>query len=193
MSLNKLTDTSQKQWMNIGCDEIVCNELTIAGKVQRPSALVFASTTSSYSGTIYPGPETIVGLPTFATGVGSLTISSAFSAGQQLKISTFCNVNSVSATNNVSIYLYPMGVPTVISIPYTGYTTATNIVIESRYTFITPTQASLTSTVYLPNDNIVLNHPLITFPSVFPYNLSMQAIATSAATMGVVNTTMTLI
>jgi hypothetical protein len=193
MSLNKFVDTTQKQWMNIGCDEIVCNELTIAGQVQRPSSLLFASTLSSYSGTIYPGPETIVGLPSFATGVGSLTIPNPFTTGQQLKISISCNVNSVSATNNVSIYLYPMGVPTVISIPWTGYTTATNIVIESRYTFITPTQASLTSTVYLPTDNIVLNHPLVTFPSVFPYNLSIQAIATSAATMGVVNTTMTVI
>lgn len=193
MSLNKFTDTSQKQWLNIGCDEIVCNDLTIAGKVQRPSALVFASTTSGYAGTIYPGPETIVGLPTFATGVGSLTVPTAFTAGQQLKITTSCNINSVSATNNVSIFLYPMGVPTQIQIPYTAYTVFTSIVIESRYTFITPTQASLTSTVWLPTDNIVLNHPLVTFPSVFPYNLSIQASATSAATLGMVNTTMTVI
>lgn len=190
MSLNKFVDTNQKSWLNIGCDEIVCNQLTIDGQKIIPNPIVFTTTTGLFSSSIYPSPVTI--LSTLNVGLGSLT-TFGFSAGDQLRITTSCIINSPTAVNNVKISLLPMA-GTQIQIPYAAYTTNTNIVIESNYTFVTAEQAYFVSTVYLPTDIQVVNYGLpIDFPAIVPYDLSLSAVSTAACTLTHVQTTITLI
>ena len=190
MSLNKFVNTDQKYWMNIGCDKIVCNELTVDGQKIVPNPLIFNTTSGLFSSSIYPSAQTI--LSTLDVGVGSLT-SFGYQPSDQLKITTSLIINSPTAVNNVKITLLPM-TGTQISIPYNSYTTATNIVIESFYTFVTAEQAYFVSNVYLPTDVQNVNYGLpIDFPTTFPYNLSISAISTAPCTLTMVQTTITVI
>jgi hypothetical protein len=189
MSLNKFTDTSYKNWLNIGCDEIVCNELTVDGQKIHPNPLVFGTTSPLFSGSINPSTQII--LNNENNGVGSMT-SFGYSIGDQLRIVNRIIVNSPTAVNNVSISFLPM-VGTQIQIPYSSYTTNTNIVVESIYTFVTTTQAYMVSTVYLPADIFNINHGLINFPSIVPYDLSFVAVSTAPSTLTMVQTTCELL
>lgn len=190
MSLNKFVSTDQKSWMNVGCDKIVCNNLTIDGQKINANPIVFTTTSGLFSSSIYPSPQTI--LSTLDTGLGSLT-TFGFAAGDQLRITTSCVINSPTAVNNVKLSLLPM-TGTQIQIPYSSYTTNTNIVIESNYTFITADQAYFVSTVFLPTDIQVVNYGLpIDFPGLVPYNLSISAVSTAPCSLTMVQTTLTLI
>ena len=190
MSLNKFVSTDQKDWMRIGCDKIVCNELTVDGQKIIPNPIVFTTTSNLFASSIYPSPQTI--LSTLNVGLGSLT-TFGFTAGDQLRVTTSCIIGSPTAVNNVKISLLPMA-GTQIQIPYSNYTTQTNIVIESNYTFVTATQAYFVSTVYLPTDIQVINYGApIDFPGLVPYDLSISAVSTAPATLNMVQTTLYLI
>ena len=189
MSLNKFVDTSYKNWLSIGCKDIVCSELTVDGQKIHPNPLVFGTTSPLYSGAIYPATQLI--LSNANTGVGSMT-SFGYSTGDQLRIINRIIVNSPTAVNSVSLYFLPM-LGTQIAIPYSSYTTNTNIVVESIYTFSTTTQAYMISTVYLPTDIFNINHGLIDFPSVVPYDLEFVAISTAPCSLTMVQTTCELI
>ena len=190
MSLNKLTsDTPIKEWMHIGADSINCNTLTLAGEVIKPP-LVYSTTSSNFSGSIFPAITTIIYGAT--AGLGTLT-SLGYTAGDQLRIVTRGIVNSAGTTNNISFYLYGSGQISQIQIPWTSWAVDSNIVVESIYNFTSSTEAHFYSTVYLPGQIQNISYPVVTFPGLVPYDLSIAASATGTASFTHVQTTITLI
>jgi hypothetical protein len=207
MSLNKFTDLSSKPWMKIGCDEITCNallantevttqtvyctNLSIAGETIRATPLVYSTLGNSTTGSIYPAITTIVYEATPA--MGSL-VSTGYKAGDQLQIVTRGIVNSATASNVVSVYLYGGATQlNEVQISSGAWTTSTDIVVTSIYNFINSTQAYFYSTVSLPTDNQNVSYSTINFPALAPYNLSIALNAVASASFTHIQTTITLI
>lgn len=206
MSLNKFSSIDQKPWMNIGCDEIVCNDLLantsvttntvncttlkIGGETVKATPLVYSSTGNATVGSIYPAITTIVYGAT--PGMGSLT-SNGYKAGDQLQVVTRGIINSATANNVVSVYLYGSSQLSEILIPSATWTTSTDIVVTSIYNFINTTQAYFYSTVSLPADNQNVSYSTVNFPAIVPYDLSIALNAVAAASFTHINTTITLI
>jgi hypothetical protein len=190
MSLNKFVNTSIKEWMNIGCDEISCNSLKIDGETIRPTPLVYSTLGNSTTGSIYPAITTIVYEATPAMGT---LVSYGYKAGDQLQIVTRGIINSATSSNIVSVYLYGGTQLTEIQIPSSAWTTSTDIVVTSIYNFINSTQAYFYSTVSLPTDNQNVSYSTVNFPGLVPYNLTIALNAVATASFTHINTTITLI
>jgi hypothetical protein len=207
MSLNKFTDLSSKPWMNIGCNDITCNELlantdvttqtvyctnlSIAGEIIRATPLVYSTTGNSTTGSIYPAITTIVYGAT--PGMGTL-VSTGYKAGDQLQIVTRGIVNSATSSNVVSVYLYGGATQlNEVQISSGAWTTSTDIVVTSIYNFINATQAYFYSTVSLPTDNQNVSYSTINFPATVPYDQTIALSAAASAIFTHINTTITLI
>jgi hypothetical protein len=196
MSLNKFVDTTIKPWMNIGCNDITCDELNcnllkINGEIIKPTPLVYSTLGNPTTASIYSTITTVVYEAT--PGMGSL-VSYGYKAGDQLQIVTRGIINSGFPTNNVSVYLYGGATQLNEIIISSGtWTTSTDIVVTSIYNFINATQAYFYSTVSLPADNQNVSYSTINFPATVPYNQTIAMMSVAPASFTHINTTITLI
>jgi len=195
MSLNKFTDLSIKPWMNIGCNDIMCDELNcsvlkIGGEAIRVSPLVYSTLGNYTTASIYPAITTVVYEATPA--IGTLT-STGYKGGDQLQIVTRGIINSATPSNIVSVYLYGGSQLTQIQIPSGAWTTSTEIVVTSIYNFINSTQAYFYSSVSLPGAIQNYAYGTVNFPALAPYNQTIALNAVAACSFSHLNTTITLI
>jgi hypothetical protein len=195
MSLNKFTDLSIKPWMNIGCNDITCDELNcsvlkIGGETTRATPLVYSTLGNPTTASI----ATITTVVYEATPAMGTLVSTGYKAGDQLQIVTRGIINSTFLSNNVSVYLYGGATQlNEIIISSGAWTTSTDIVVTSIYNFINSTQAYFYSTVSLPADNQNISYSTINFPALAPYNLTIALSSVAPASFTHIQTTITLI